>query len=198
MHGKLKQKWVIWFPWQLLHPVNYWWRPHCVSILVVLCINVYQYYSFCRVFRDSVHFLWLSCISHLFSMTRDLHCCCQVEKLYLVITPLMIAVFVFWILIYMPLFKASWRCGDFGDFVVVTIQFSSVRKGLNFYPINFSFVTWESSFSIYFLVLIRICPVVLVTSCTEVTYLDPTTSQSIKLLVTPPRSVFEFSAENER
>lgn len=50
----------------------------------------------------------------------------------------MIAVLVFWIVIYMPLFKASWRCGDFGDFVVVTIQFSSARKGLNFYPINFS------------------------------------------------------------
>lgn len=127
-------------------------------------------------------------------MTRELHCCCQVEKLYLVITPIMIL--VFWIVIFMPLFKASWKMWDFGSFIGVTIWLSSVRQGLNFFPINFSFVTRKGS-SIYFLVLIRICPMVLVTSCSKVTCLDPTASQSVKLLVTPHRSVFEFSSENE-
>lgn len=45
----------------------------------------------------------------LFSMTGEMQCCCQVEKLYLVIIPLMVAVPVFRIVFQMPLslFKTS-------------------------------------------------------------------------------------------
>lgn len=134
-------------------------------------------------------------------MTRELHCYCQVAKLCLVITPLMTAVLVFWIVIYLPPLKASVHLKMYVE-ILGALSWSlfglAQSDKVRIFPINLCFVPWNSLSSIYFLVLIRICPVVLVTSCTKVTYLDPAASQSIKLLVPPPRIVFAFSSENEQ